>query len=137
MARSRPVEDIEGVGEVLGRKLREAGVRTTRELLQAAAKEGIAALAARTGIDAKRLSAFVHMAELMRIDGIGPQAAELLVAAGVEGLAGLAREDAEALARRVREVNAQHPRTTLVPTAARLARWIAEAKRLAEAGVQA
>ncbi len=134
MARSRPVEDIEGVGQVLGRRLREAGIRTTRELLLAAAREGVEALAARTGIDARRLVAFVHMADLMRIDGIGPQAAELLVAAGVEGVADLARREPETLAARLRQVNAEHPRAVLVPTARRLARWIEEAGRLAREG---
>lgn len=86
----------------------------------------------------KRLSVFVHMAELVQIDGVGLQAAELPVAAGVEGLAGLAREEAEPPGRRLREVATRHPRTVPVPTATRLAPWIAEAKRLVqEAGAKA
>ena len=77
--------DVEGIGEVYGAKLTAVGINTVEELLEAAKKPaGRAELAEKTGITPKLILTWANHADLMRINGVGPQFSELLEAAGVD-----------------------------------------------------
>ena len=77
--------DIEGIGEVYGKKLVDAGINTVDALLEKCAKPaGRKALAEETGISPKLILTWTNHADLMRINGVGPQFSELLEAAGVD-----------------------------------------------------
>src|SRR5690554_6942263 len=79
------IEDIEGIGPVYGEKLRSAGITSVEDLLEkCAAKSGRSSLANETGISEKEILKWTNHADLFRIDGVGPQFAELLEASGVD-----------------------------------------------------
>ena len=126
------IEQIEGIGPAYGHKLRAAGIRSTTALLKAAADPaGRKKLEADTGIDHGRILAWANMADLMRINGVGKQFAELLEAAGVDTVKELKMRNAANLAERMGEVNAAKKLTRVVPAESMIAKWIAEAKDLA------
>lgn len=77
--------EIEGIGESYARKLEEAGVKTTDDLLaMCATPRGRAKLADETGISSKLILKWTNHADLFRIKGVAGQFAELLEAAGVD-----------------------------------------------------
>ena len=125
------IEQIEGIGPAYGDKLRAAGIRSTTALLKAAADPaGRKKLEADTVIDHGRILAWANMADLMRINGVGKQFAELLEAAGVDTVKELKMRNAANLAERMAEVNAAKKLTRVVPAESIVAKWIAEAKDL-------
>ena len=70
------IEDIEGIGEVTGKKFRDAGVKDTDSLLAASTTPTARAkLAEATGLSAALVLKFANMADLYRISGVGAQAA--------------------------------------------------------------
>ena len=91
------VEDIEGIGSVYGQKLREAGVHTTARL----AYEEAGPLAEKLGLPKRTVEHWKMMAELVKVKGIGPQYAEALVRAGVEGIAELKKRSAERMSEQI------------------------------------
>jgi predicted flap endonuclease-1-like 5' DNA nuclease len=91
------IEDIEGIGAVYGAKLRALGVHTTARL----AYEEAGKLAERMELPRKTVEQWKHMAELIKVSGIGPQYAEALVRAGIEGIAELKRRSAAKIADQV------------------------------------
>lgn len=88
-----PVEDVEGIGETYGPQLAEIGIEDTRDLWNADVDRIAEALDA----SPKTVTRWQQMAELIAIDGIGPQYAELLARSGIHSVDELARADAEEL----------------------------------------
>ena len=91
------VEDIEGIGRLYGDKLRQAGVHTTARL----AYEDPEDLAARVGVPRKTVETWQAMSELIKVQGIGPQYAEALARAGIQGIADLKRRDPDEISQQV------------------------------------
>ena len=125
------IEDLEGVGPVLGAKLRSAGVQTTDDLLERAGPApGRRALAEATGIGAEQLLRWTNHADLYRISGIGSEYADLLEASGVDSCAELAHRNPAILATTMAEANAARSLVRRLPTEETIAAWIAQAKEL-------
>ena len=124
--------DVEGIGPTFAEQLRGAGVETTDDLLaRAGSRDGRDRLAKETGLTAKQLLEWVNHADLMRLDGVGSEYADLLEAAGVDSCAELAQRNAANLAQTFLELDAARPNwIRRVPTEATVAGWIAEAKSL-------
>lgn len=132
---SNKIEDIEGVGPVYAEKLGVAGIKTTADLLaRAGAKKGRTELEAATGIGGAHILKWVNHADLMRINGIGGQYAELLEEAGVDTVKELRTRNAENLAAKLAEANEKRKLTGNVPSASMVTKWITEAKDM-EPGV--
>lgn len=132
---SNKIEDIEGVGPAYAEKLGTAGIKTTSDLLaKAGAKIGRAELEAATGIGGAHILKWVNHADLMRINGIGGQYAELLEEAGVDTVKELRTRNAENLAAKLAEANEKRKLTGNVPSASMVTKWITEAKGM-EPGV--
>jgi predicted flap endonuclease-1-like 5' DNA nuclease len=91
------VEDIEGIGQVYGAKLRALGIHTTARL----AYEDAGSLAERMELPRRTVENWKQMAELVKVNGIGPQYAEALVRAGIEGIAELKRRSPAKIAEQV------------------------------------
>ncbi len=122
---------IEGIGPVLEGKLKQAGVKSCEALLQkGATSQGRDAIVRDTGIDGNRILRFVNHADLCRIRGVGGEYSELLEAAGVDSVPELAQRNAENLAKKMAEVNAQKKLVRAVPSARRVSTWVAQATNL-------
>jgi predicted flap endonuclease-1-like 5' DNA nuclease len=126
------VEDVEGIGPSFAQKLAAAGVTTTDDLLRdAGSSNGRQRLAAATGISADQLLKWANHVDLMRLNGVGAEFAELLEAAGVDSPAELAQRNAANLAQTFDELDAARPNTVRrVPNEAMIAKWIAEARTM-------
>lgn len=102
-ASSCSVYDLPGVSRSVGDALVYAGVDTSARLLawvegKDASEDAAASLAERVGVARFALAAFVALARLLTLDGVGPGQAQLLVSAGVDDIAALATRDAVELA---------------------------------------
>jgi predicted flap endonuclease-1-like 5' DNA nuclease len=128
------IEEIEGIGPVMGDKLREAGINNTDKLLEGSrTKKQRADLADSTGISEKLILRFANMADLFRITGVGQEFAELLEAAGVDTVPELAQRNAENLTAKMEEVNNEKQLTRRTPSLKEVEKWVAEAKELPRA----
>lgn len=128
---NRKIEDIEGIGPVLGEKFRAAGVKDTDSLLQnALAAAQRKTLAEKTGLTEARILKFANMADLYRISGVGSEYSELLEAAGVDTVPELAQRNAANLVQAMTAVNQEKKLTRQVPTESEVGRWIEQAKTL-------
>lgn len=93
----RPVRDVEGIGDHYGNLLDDMGIKDTRQLWNADATDVAAALE----IMPTEVEGWQSMAELMAVDGIGKQYAELLVRSGVYGIDELGAETLQPLLDRI------------------------------------
>ena len=125
---------IEGIGDVLAGKFRNAGVGSVETLLKkGATRQARIELSKQTGMDDARILKFVNHADLMRIKGIGGEYAELLEAAGVDTVMELAQRNATNLHAKMKEVNAAKKLVRQVAARSQVEDWIAQAKRLPRA----
>ena len=125
------IVDIQGVGEVYAEKLIAAGIKDTDALLAKCAKPaGRKALAEETGISPKLILTWTNHVDLYRIQGVGPQFAELLEAAGVDTVKELKHRVPENLQKKLEEVNAQKNLTNRVPAVKEVEKMIEQAKEL-------
>jgi predicted flap endonuclease-1-like 5' DNA nuclease len=112
-------------------KLKTAGVNTTEELLDKAAKaKDRKALAKSAGIPLGKLTGLVQRADLLRIKGIGPEMVLLLEASGVKTTADLAAKDPAALMAASEKANKAKKITEKPPTEPQFQDWIDQAKKL-------
>lgn len=123
--------DIEGIGEVYAEKLTAAGITKVSQLLdKCATPAGRKALEEETGITDKLILKWTNHADLFRINGIGPQFAELLEAAGVDTVKELKHRVAENLQKKLEEVNAEKNLCNRVPAVTEVQKMIDQAKEL-------
>ena len=123
--------DIEGIGDVYAQKLIAAGINKVSELLEkCAAPKGRKALAEETGISEKLILKWTNHADLFRINGVGPQFAELLEAAGVDTVKAFRHRVAENLQPKLEETNAAKNICNRVPAVSEIQKMIDQAKEL-------
>jgi len=124
------IEEVEGIGPVYAAKLGEAGVRTTDDLLeQGASASGREKLAVASGLSTGQVLGWVNHVDLMRLDGVGSEYADLLEAAGVDSCTELARRNPANLAQTFAELDAARPNTVRrVPGETTVATWVEQAK---------
>lgn len=123
--------DIEGIGNVNAKKLVEAGINTVDDLLQKAKNPaGRKTLEETTGISGKSILKWTNHADLMRINGVGPQFSELLEAAGVDTVKELKHRVAENLQQKLEEINNKKNLVNRVPSVSEVQRMIDQAKEL-------
>lgn len=126
-----PIENVEGIGPVMGEKLREQGIKDTDTLLQSVLKPAQRKKLAETiGISPKLILRFANMVDLYRINGVGLEYSELLEAAGVDTVPELAQRNATNLTKAMAEANEQKNLTRRVPSETEVSKWIAQAKEL-------
>ncbi len=122
------VIDVEGIGSVYAAKLQQAGILTTARLCY----EEASSIAAQVGAPEKTVRQWQVMAELMKVSGIGPQYAEALARAGIDGIDELKRRSAERLAKQVNDYLASVDQTVTKGTVSerRIAGWQAAAQSM-------
>ncbi len=124
------IEEIEGIGSVYGEKLKAAGIMNAEILLEkCCGKSGRTTVANETGIDEKLILKWTNHADLFRIDGIGPQFAELLEEAGVDTVKELRTRNAENLYAKIKEINEKKPLVGRLPSLGQIATMIENASK--------
>jgi predicted flap endonuclease-1-like 5' DNA nuclease len=112
-------------------KLHKAGINTTEELLDKAAKaKDRKVLARSSGLAAPALLGLARRCDLLRIKGVGSEMVLLLEASGVKTTAELAKKNVTGLAAAVTSANQAKKITEKPPAEPQLQYWIEEAKRL-------
>ncbi len=125
------VLDIKGIGSADARRLLGVDIDSTQELLdRGATREGRKELCVVTGVPEAQILAWVNQADLMRVDGVGVEYAELLARAGVTTLDQLAHANAHDVHERMLVVNATQGLTASTPTVAVVQHWIDQARTL-------
>ncbi|NLE45674.1 MAG: DUF4332 domain-containing protein [Chloroflexi bacterium] len=125
------LETIEGIGPVYAGKLREAGIATLEELLEAGASpEGRRELSQKTGIGNEYVLDWVNRADLMRIKGVGEEYSDLLEWAGIDTVVELAQRNPDNLFAKLQEVNLQRRLVRRIPAQTEVVRWIEQARSL-------
>src|SRR4051794_9081760 len=111
------VIEVEGIGEAYAQKLKEAGIMTTKALLeQGATRAGRQKIAEATGIGDALILRWINHVDLFRLKGVETQYAELLEAAGVDSVPELAQRDPAKLFPKLVEVNAEKKLVGKLPT---------------------
>ena len=126
------IEEVEGIGEVAGAKLREAGIATTDDLLMAGGSAASRSkVADMTGISEGQLLKWTNHVDLMRIPGVGSEYSDLLEAAGVDSPAELVQRNAANLTQTFQELDAARPNwIRQLPTQSMVEGWIESARTL-------
>ncbi|MEZ5036039.1 MAG: DUF4332 domain-containing protein [Chitinophagales bacterium] len=128
------IEEIEGIGSVLGKQLRDAGINNTDKLLEnSKTPKQRKQLAEASGIAGKLILRFANMADLFRISGVGQEYSELLEKSGVDTVAELAQRKADNLTKKMETVNAEKNLTRRTPSLKEVEKWIEQAKTLPRA----
>lgn len=123
--------DVEGIGDIYAKKLKDAGIDTVDELLEkCATPAGRKALEEQTGISGKLILTWTNHADLMRINGVGPQFSELLEAAGVDTVKELKHRVAANLHAKLVETNEEKNLVNRVPAEVEVQKMIDQAKEL-------
>ena len=127
------IEDVEGIGPAFAENLTAAGVGSTDDLLtRDASASGRSKLSGETPISERSILEWVNDADLMRLDGVGSEFADLLDAARVDSCAELARRNVKNLAETFQELDAARTNTVRpVPPEATITRWIEQVGKLA------
>lgn len=125
------IDQVAGITHQDATKLRKFGVRTSKGLIDAAAKrKDRNDLAGATGIDQRDLQQWINHSDLLRVKGVGAEYAELLVAAGVDTLRDLRRRNPTALLAKVIGLNGDSKVVQRLPTESMVESWIEAAKDL-------
>lgn len=123
--------EIEGVGEVYAKKLKDAGVASTKALLdKGTTPKGRKEIAAKSGISDTLILEWVNHVDLFRIRGVASEYADLLEEAGVDTVRELAQRNAENLFQKLNAVNLKKKLVRRLPTQKQVHAWIEQAKRL-------
>lgn len=117
--------EIEGVGDSYAKKLEDAGIKTTDDLLAAAATPK-----GRAGISPKLILRWANHADLFRVKGVAGQFAELLEAAGVDTVKEFRHRVAANLQPKLVGVNEAKNLCNRVPSVSEIERMIEQAKTL-------
>lgn len=126
---SYSIDEIEGIGAEFKRKLNDVGIKTSHDLLsRCGEKRGRDGVSTESGISEKLLLEWANQADLMRINGVGEEFADLLEAAGVDTVKELATRNAENLAVALAECNAKKNLTNRVPSAETVQKWVDDAQ---------
>lgn len=123
--------DVEGIGEVYAKKLKDAGVSTTEALLEmGATAKGRKDLVEKSGISDKLILEWVNHVDLFRIRGVAEEYADLLEEAGVDTVPELAQRNAENLLEKMTAVNVEKKLVRRLPVLSQVVDWIEQAKQL-------
>lgn len=122
---------VDGIGEAYAAKLRVIGVSTCEKLLtRGATPQGRKEIADKTGISDKLILEWVNHVDLFRIRGVQQEYADLLEEAGVDTVPEMAQRNATNLYEKLVAVNEAKNMVQQLPTQARVADWIEQAKHL-------
>jgi predicted flap endonuclease-1-like 5' DNA nuclease len=123
--------EVDGIGEKYAQLLKDAGVSSTRSLLDKGAKaKGRKDLAKTSGINEKLILKWVNHVDLFRVRGVSSEYADLLEEVGVDTVRELAQRKATNLYQKLVLVNQTKKLVRRLPTQTQVTHWIEQAKQL-------
>ncbi len=127
-----PLEEIRGLSSELKGKLEALGIATTTDLIhRARTQKDRSELAAQLGIHVSEVTHFFNRADLMRLNGVGKEMANLLEECGVDSIKELRNRIPANLQAKLKEVNDEQKITHHAPTLTQVEAWIEQAKEFA------
>ncbi len=124
------VIDIEGIGETYAKKLTKAGVVKLEDLMTLT-KAKIKELSVKTKISAKMIDKWQEHANLMKIDGIGPEYSDALNQIGIDSVKELAKRAPQGTLDKIVEFDKSRPNVIRkIPKLEDVKSWIAQAKKM-------
>jgi len=128
---SYKIDEIEGIGPSYAEKLAKAEIKTTNDFLNLCCDaKGRKTVAETCGVSEGQLLKWANLADLMRVNGVGPQFSELLEAAGVDTVKELRNRNASNLAGKMAEVNEAKKLARTAPAETVVEGWIQAAKTM-------
>ena len=127
------VETLEGVGPKTGKALRAAGIATLADfLLKGYKPQQRAEIATQISVRPKMIDSWASMSDLLRIEGVDHQTAELMVKSGVLTVTDLTTQQAESLQQVMEKTNKAGKRSIApsVPSSEHIQQWIQAASKL-------
>jgi predicted flap endonuclease-1-like 5' DNA nuclease len=123
--------DIDDIGTTYARTLARLGLTDTDQLLKSAGSaQGRKKLAMATGISETLIHRWVNRADLLRVEGIGAQYADLLEELGVDTVRELSTRVPEKLQMQIAAINEAKKLASRTPTVRDVQAWVAVAKSL-------
>ena len=127
----KKIELIEGIGEVYSAKLKELGIVSVEQYLEACkTKKDRKELAEKLDIPEDKILTWTNHADLFRIKGVAGQYSELLEATGVDTVKELAQRNPENLTAAMEKLNEEKHLVRSVPYLKMVKKWVAQAKEL-------
>lgn len=130
---SHAVEEIQGIGKALGKRLRALGIETTHGLLQhCRTSSGRSTVREQVDVEQSQVENWTTQADLMRIGGMSGDAAEIIAAAGLSTLPKFCQAEAASLAAQLPAINAERSLvpTDALPDEAAIQAWQRDGRRL-------
>jgi len=128
------LEEVEGIGPKYAEKLRNAGVKSTSDLLKkGGTPAGRKQIEKDSKITGKLILEWVNHVDLFRVKGVGEEYADLLEAAGVDTVVELSKRKPENLYKALAETNEKKKLVRQMPGEGKVKEWIEEAKKLPRA----
>ncbi len=129
---STPLAQLKPIGHAHAAALRGAGLETADDLVRRASTPGKRTeLANVLEVRADRLLSWALLAEMLLVQGISPDDANLLDAADIDSLDSLKRYGAADLTALLRDVVATEEPDAEAPTVETVTTWVADARTLA------
>jgi len=123
------LQDIEGIGPAYAARLRQAGLKTTAQLLaKGASPQGRQEIAQQTSLESGKILEWVNHADLYRIKGVGSEYADLLEASGVDSIPELAQRVPGHLLEKLVETNQAKKLVRKLPALSQVDSWVRQAK---------
>jgi predicted flap endonuclease-1-like 5' DNA nuclease len=127
------LSDLKNVSGGLVKSLQALGIGDTDELLLAAANsDELKAMAGKLGVSEQMLAELANRADLLRVPGVGPAYAELLMGAGITSVAGLRAAGPDLFDHLGKA--AQTLGIKGLPKSAEVSSWVNSAHSMADAG---
>ena len=125
------ISDLGGVGPTFAAQLAKAGVETTQSMLsKGKTREGRTQIATKSGCSEAQVLRWVHLSDLVRVDGVGTQFADLLEASGVGTVKELGTRVPASLLESMTKLNAEKSLVGSLPADTQVSAWIESAKTL-------
>ena len=119
------LSDVSLVSEVAQTRLAESGVTNTRGLLEALLTPSLrAAMLPMLELSAAETLALARQLELLQLEGVGPKASQLLIAAGVTSVADLAKREPASLLAPLAVANDARAIAGVNPSIEHVTQWV-------------